>query len=43
MDQTDCSKTRSLCPSESKPARFQAALSSPAERNHARSAFKRFS
>jgi len=36
------SKTRRLCPSESKPARFQAPLSSPSERNHARSAFKRF-
>jgi len=36
------SKTRRLCPSESKPARFQAPLSSPPERNRARSAFKRF-
>jgi hypothetical protein len=27
---------------QSKDARFQAPLSSPAERNHARSAFKRF-
>ncbi len=37
------SKTRWLCPSEAKPARFRASLFSPAERNHARSALKRFS
>jgi hypothetical protein len=36
------SKTRWLCPSESKAARFQAPLSSPPERNRARYAFKRF-
>jgi hypothetical protein len=36
------SKTRNFCPSEKKVARFQASLSSPSERNHARSAFKRF-
>ena len=36
------SKTRNFCPSESKVTRFQAPLSSPSERNHARFAFKRF-
>jgi hypothetical protein len=36
------SKTRIFCPSEAKNARFQASLSSPAERNRARAAFKRF-
>jgi hypothetical protein len=36
------SKTRIFCPSEAKTARFQASLSSPAERNRAPSAFKRF-
>jgi hypothetical protein len=35
-------KTRIFFPSEEKDARFQAPLSSPAERNRARSAFKRF-
>jgi hypothetical protein len=35
-------KTRIFFPSEEKEARFQAPLSSPAERNRARSAFKRF-
>gem|GEM_PF-2862671 len=35
------SKTRNFCPSEAKVARFQASLSSPSERNRARSAFKR--
>jgi hypothetical protein len=36
------SKTRIFFPSEEKDARFQAPLSSPPERNRARSAFKRF-
>jgi hypothetical protein len=36
------SKTRIFFPSEEKDARFQASLSSPMERNRARSAFKRF-
>ena len=36
------SKTRIFFPSEEKDTRFQASLSSPLERNHARSAFKRF-
>jgi hypothetical protein len=36
------SKTCIFFPSEEKDTRFQASLSSPAERNHARSAFKRF-
>jgi hypothetical protein len=36
------SKTRIFFPSEEKDTRFQAPLSSPAERNRARSAFKRF-
>ena len=36
------SKTRIFFPSEEKDARFQASLSSPSERNRARSAFKRF-
>jgi hypothetical protein len=36
------SKTRIFFPSDEKDARFQAPLSSPAERNRARSAFKRF-
>ena len=36
------SKSRIFCPSEAKNARFQASLSSPTERNRARSAFKRF-
>ena len=36
------SKTRNFSPSEVKVARFQAPLSSPSERNHARFAFKRF-
>jgi hypothetical protein len=36
------SKTRIFFPSEEKDTRFQASLSSPAERNRARSAFKRF-
>ncbi len=36
------SKTRVFFPSEEKDARFQAPLSSPVERNRARSAFKRF-
>jgi hypothetical protein len=36
------SKTRIFYPSEAKNARFQASLSSPGKRNHARSAFKRF-
>jgi hypothetical protein len=36
------SKTHNFCPSEAKVARFQASLSSPSERSHARSAFKRF-
>jgi len=35
-------KTRIFFPGEEKNARFQAPLSSPAERNRARSAFKRF-
>jgi hypothetical protein len=37
------SKTRWLFPSEKKSARFRASLFSPSERNHARSALKRFS
>ncbi len=36
------SKTPIFFPSDEKDARFQAPLSSPAERNRARSAFKRF-
>jgi hypothetical protein len=36
------SKTRIFFPSEEKDARFQDPLSSPAKRNHACSAFKRF-
>jgi len=36
------SKTRIFFPSEEKDTRFQAPLSSPPERNRARSAFKRF-
>jgi hypothetical protein len=32
------SKTRCFCPSESKATRIKASLSSPSERNHARSA-----
>ena len=36
------SKTRIFYPSEAKNSRFQASLSSPTERNRARSAFKRF-
>jgi len=36
------SKTHNFCPSEAKVVRFQASLSSPSERNHARSALKRF-
>jgi len=36
------SKTRIFFPDEEKDTRFQASLSSPAERNHARSPFKRF-
>jgi hypothetical protein len=36
------SKTHLFYPSEVKEARFQASLSSPAERNRARSVFKRF-
>ena len=36
------SKTRIFFPSKEKDSRFQAPLSSPAERNRARSAFKRF-
>jgi len=36
------SKTRIFFPSEEKDTRFQASLSSPTERNRARSAFKRF-
>jgi hypothetical protein len=47
VEKTVCSdfwihKTRLFSPSEVKEARFQASLSSPAERNRARSAFKRF-
>jgi len=33
------SKTHCFCPSESKATRFKASLSSPSERNRARSAF----
>ena len=33
------SKTRCFCPSESKATRIKASLSSPLERNHARSVF----
>ena len=33
------SKTRNFCPSESKAIRFKASLSSPLERNRARSPF----
>jgi hypothetical protein len=36
------SKTLNFFPSAEKAARFQASLFSPQERNHARSAFKRF-
>jgi hypothetical protein len=37
------SKTRIFFPGEEKDTRFQASLSSPPERNRARSAFKQFS